>query len=133
MDHLGKVLAGHPHHPSAREVIAGCIAACADCAAACTLCADACLSEPMAAELAVCIRLDLDCADLCTATGRMVARLHKPNRASMAGVLNACIAACEACAGECERHAGMHAHCRACAAACRDCARACRALLDAMP
>lgn len=133
MDHVQHMLASQPHQPSALATIGACIIACSDCAATCTLCADACLAEPHIDALAACIRLDLDCADLCSATGRIVARLTKPNRATMKAALNASIAACEACAAECERHAAAHAHCRVCAEACRDCARACRALLAAIP
>jgi Domain of Unknown Function (DUF326) len=131
--HLQAMLDSQPHHPSALDVIRRCIAACLDCSAACTSCADACLAEPKVADLVYCIRLDLDCADLCATTGRIVGRLTKPNKAAMAGALQACIAACEACAAECETHAGMHAHCRICAEACRDCAKACQDLLDVMP
>jgi hypothetical protein len=105
--HLQAMLQSQPHHPSAQPVIERCIASCLDCGAVCTSCADACLSESNVAEMAACIRLDLDCADLCGATARMVGRLTKPNKASMAATLQACIAACEACAAECGKHAGM--------------------------
>ena len=36
-------------------------------------CADACLSERMVQELTQCIRLDLDCADICSIAGRITA------------------------------------------------------------
>ena len=132
-NHLTAMLESQPHRPSALEVVRDCIAACLDCGAVCTSCADACLAEPMLAGLVPCIRLDLDCADICHATARVVGRLTRPNKASMAAVLQACIAGCEVCAAECSKHAGMHAHCRICAEACRDCAAACQALLDVMP
>ena len=38
------------------------------CAQACTSCADACLAERAVADLRQCIRLNLDCADVCAAT-----------------------------------------------------------------
>jgi hypothetical protein len=89
------------------------------------VCADACLSEPAFAELAHCIRTDLDCADICTATAQVLSR-----RTGTAGVLDALLRACEeacrACAGECERHATHHRHCALCAEACRSCEDACR-------
>ena len=44
------------------------------CAQACTACADACLSEETVAELRKCIRTDLDCADICAATARVLSR-----------------------------------------------------------
>lgn len=131
--HLQAMLDSQPHHPSALDVIRRCIESCLDCSAICTSCADACLSEQNVAHLVPCIRLDLDCADICTATGRVIGRLTKPNKATTAGILQACIAACEACAEECQKHAEMHAHCRICAEACRDCAKACQDLLDVMP
>ena len=37
-------------------------------------CADDCLSEDDHADLVRCIRLDLDCADVCDATGRILTR-----------------------------------------------------------
>lgn len=132
-EHLKAMLGSQPHQPSALEAIRRCIAACVDCGTACTSCADACLAEPMVSDLIHCIRLDLDCAEICGATGRVIGRLTKPNKATTAAVLQACIAACEACAAECGKHAGMHAHCRICAEACRGCAQACQALLDVMP
>ncbi len=45
-----------------------------DCAQACTGCADDDLSEPDIVELVKCIRLCLDCADVCTATVRVISR-----------------------------------------------------------
>src|SRR5215203_233681 len=55
-------------------VLAAAIDALSDCAQACTACADDCLSEEMVAELTKCLRLDLDCADVCTATLRVASR-----------------------------------------------------------
>lgn len=50
------------------------IEATAECAQACTACADACLSEPDVANSNRCIRDDLDCADICTTTSRVLSR-----------------------------------------------------------
>jgi hypothetical protein len=112
-----------------RDALAECIEACIACAQACTACADACLGEEMVAELRVCIRTDLDCADVCEATGRVLSR-HTGYDANLTrAVLEACATACRSCGDECERHAGMHEHCRVCAEACRRCEQACRALL----
>jgi hypothetical protein len=132
MDHLPEMLRSQPHQPSAMGAIERCIAACFDCAQTCTSCADACMAEQDPAKLIYCIRLDLDCADIATATGRIISRLTKPNRALTEAALEACIIACGACADECREHAGMHAHCRICAEACDACAEACQSLLDAM-
>ena len=42
------------------------------CSLFCTSCADACLAERM--DMSACIRLDLDCADICAATARLLLR-----------------------------------------------------------
>jgi len=132
MTHLAEMLRNQPHQPSALAAIEACIPAGNDCAQSCTSCAEACVAEKDPAMLLYCIRLDLDCADLCAATGRIVSRMTKPNRALTEAALEACIVACGACADECREHAEMHAHCRICAEACDACAEACQSLLDAM-
>ncbi|ONI92996.1 four-helix bundle copper-binding protein [Saccharothrix sp. ALI-22-I] len=112
-----------------KEALARCIEACFGCAQACTACADACLSEDAVAELVKCIRTDLDCADICDTTGRVLSR-HTGYDANLTrSVVEACAAACKSCGDECERHADMHGHCRVCADACRRCEEACRTLL----
>src|SRR4051794_24631373 len=99
------------------------------CGQACTACADACLSEDMVSELTKCIRTNLDCADICAATARVLTR-HTGYDANISrAVLDACATACRSCADECGAHADMHEHCRVCAEACRACEQACRDLL----
>ena len=49
-------------------LLAAAIDAASDCAQACTADADADLSEANLAEMVTCIRLCLDCTDVCTAT-----------------------------------------------------------------
>jgi hypothetical protein len=102
------------------------------CSEACTSCADACLSEDMVAGLTMCIRLDLDCADICATTARVLTRQTSFDVAIARAQLEACATACMACAAECVTHAGMHEHCRICAEACRRCERACRELLASL-
>lgn len=114
-----------------RNVLVTCIERCFECAQACTACADACLSEPGVAELVKCIRSDLDCADICDATGRVVSRHTGYDANVTRAVLEACATACASCADECERHT-MHDHCRVCAQACRRCETACRELIAAL-
>ena len=115
-----------------RAKLQECIEACFECAQACTACADACLSEDMVAELTTCIRTNLDCADVCDTTGRVLSR-HTGYDANLTrGVLEACAAACKACGDECAQHAEMHDHCRICAEACRRCESACRDLAGAL-
>jgi hypothetical protein len=115
-----------------REKLIECIEACVACPQACTACADACLSEEMVADLTTCIRTNLDCADLCDATGRILSRRTGYDAVLTRAALEACRTACAGCADECERHADMHEHCRVCAEACRRCESACAQLLDTL-
>ena len=88
-----------------QDVLVRCIEACSDCAQARTQCADGCLSEQGNMEMLVkCIRLDLDCADICTTTERVISR---------------------------QTEHGME-HCRVCAEECRRCEQACRELVEAI-
>jgi hypothetical protein len=112
--------------------LAATIDALSDCAQACTACADDCLSEEMVAELTKCIRLNLDCADVCTATLRVASRQTDYDANVTRSVLQTCATVCRSCGDECERHAQMHEHCRVCAEACRRCEQACNDLLAAM-
>ncbi|WYW19692.1 four-helix bundle copper-binding protein [Amycolatopsis coloradensis] len=111
-----------------REALTRCIEACFECAQTCTACADACLSEKSVAELVKCVRTNLDCADICATTGRVLSRRtgYDPNLTR--AILEGCAAACKACGDECQGHASMHEHCRVCAEACRRCEQACREL-----
>lgn len=115
-----------------RQLLADCVAACLECAQACTACADACLSEKMVADLAGCIRTDLDCADLCETTGRVLSRQTGFDADLARAVLTACVKACTTCGDECASHAGMHEHCRVGAEGCRRCEEACRRVLAAL-
>lgn len=109
--------------------IATCIEECLSCAQACTACADACLSEPHLGELAACIRMNVDCADVCNVTARVFSRRGDPAGLAHA-LLTLCEQACRTCAQECERHAEHHEHCAACAEACRSCEDACQQLRE---
>jgi hypothetical protein len=109
--------------------VAACIEACFDCARACVLCSDACLAEPDNGDLMACIRINADCADLCEATARVLARQHAMDPALAQAVLQTCVAVTRLCAQECESHASRHRHCELCAEVCRHCEATCRALL----
>jgi hypothetical protein len=113
-------------------LLAAAIDALTDCAQACTACADACLGEEHVNDLVKCVRLNLDCADVCAATARVVSRQTGYDANITRPLLEACAAACRACGDECASHAEMHEHCRICAEACRRCEEACRQLLTAM-
>ena len=114
------------------SLIAAAIDAASACAVVCSACASACLSEPDAAQMAQCVRDDLDCADLCFATAKHLARLNAGDKQLTLSILAACIEACVQCAGSCEPHAAHHEHCRLCLEACRRCETACQALVDAL-
>ena len=115
-----------------KQKLTACIEACFECAQSCTACADACLSEEMVAGLTTCIRTNMDCADVCDTTGRVLSR-HTGYDANLTrAVLEACAAACKACGDECASHADMHEHCRVCAEACRRCETACRELIASL-
>src|SRR3712207_7923527 len=88
-----------------REKLVACIEACFECAQSCTACADACLSEEMVDQLRTCIRSNLDCADVCDTTGRVLSR-HTGYDANLTrAVLEACAPACKARGGGCAGHA----------------------------
>ena len=112
-----------------RDQLAACIEACFDCVKACTACADACLGKDTVVDLRRCITTNLGCADICSATGRILSR-HLRNDIEVAlAALDACRQICRRCAEECERYADTYEHCRLCAEACRRCEQTCRILL----
>ena len=113
------------------SVLAAAIDAISDCAQACISDTDADLSEQNLAEMVTCIRLCLDCTDICTATSGVISRMAEYDPSVARPLLEACVAICKSCGDECKRHA-HHEHCRVCEQACRRCERACRELLDAL-
>lgn len=130
--HAQEMISTHPQvRGGVDNSLIRCIEECYDCAQTCTSCADACLGEPTVQTLAQCIRLNLDCADICSATGSIASRRTGSNEPIIRRVLAACEEACRACGEECERHADMHEHCRICADACLRCEEACREALAA--
>jgi hypothetical protein len=124
--HAQQMIATHPHvKGDTNDALIRCLDECYSCAQTCTSCADACLGEQMVQQLTQCIRLNLDCADVCAATGSVATRRTGSNEEAIRHMLMACETACRLCGAECERHAGHHDHCRICAEACRSCERAC--------
>ncbi len=115
-----------------RALIARVVDALVACSQACTACADACLAEESVAELRRCIRTDLDCADVCAATARVLSRQTAYDAEVTRTLVEACVQACATCGAECAGHADHHEHCRICAEACRACEQACRELLAAI-
>jgi hypothetical protein len=92
------------------------------CASACNYCTTACLGEADVKMMADCIRLDIDCAAICSLTANFIARgsVHGKH------LLRECAELCGLCAAECEKHSKMQ-HCADCAKACRECEQACKA------
>jgi hypothetical protein len=115
------------------DLLAAAIDAMNDCAQACTADNAADLGEPNLADMVRCIRLCLDCTDICAAAAAVTSRLVDYDPGVLRPLLESCVAICRSCGEECERHAPMHAHCRVCAEACRRGEQACRALLAALP
>ena len=125
--HVREMISTHPDaHGRMSDTLLRCIEECYDCAQTCTSCADACLGESMVRDLVQCIRLNLDCADLCMATGAMASRRSGANADVLRSAMTACAEACRACAEECRKHMDHHEHCRICAEACDACEEACR-------
>lgn len=124
--HAQAMIGSHPDvRGSTNDALIRCIEQCYACAQTCTACADACLAEDMVQSLRQCIRLNLDCADICGVTGRIATRRTGSDEEMIRRMLDACAAACRLCGEECERHASKHEHCRVCADACRQCREAC--------
>jgi Domain of Unknown Function (DUF326) len=113
------------------DVLAAAIDAMNDCAQACTADNAADLGEHDLAEMVRCIRLCLDCTDVCTAAAGVTSRLVSYDPGVLRPLLESCVAICRSCGDECERHAAMP-HCRVCAVACRRCEQACLELLTAL-
>jgi hypothetical protein len=122
----------HPAQNPNTAALASCRQACAECELACLACADACLNEEHVARLRRCISLDLDCADICAATARLLSR-ESVDLKLLRALVEACARACATCGAECELHAPEHEHCRFCAALCRDCAERCGRVLRELP
>lgn len=97
------------------------IAALNNCFVVCNNCISACLEEKDIMMLANCIKLDIDCSDICSLTASFVAR----GSAHASHLLPECVHICNTCADECEKHAHME-HCKACAEACRLCSAVCQ-------
>ncbi|MBI5443222.1 MAG: four-helix bundle copper-binding protein [Deltaproteobacteria bacterium] len=131
MSTVGKMIETHPRKPAKDlDAIVSCVEECFRCADTCTVCADACLGEPeMLSKLVRCIRLNLDCSEVCATTGRLLAVQTERDPELTRAQLQACAAACRICAAECEKHAAMHEHCRVCAEECRRCEESCKKVL----
>lgn len=111
------------HKPMSHEQHKKLLDALHACAIECSHCATACLDESDVQMLARCIRLDVDCAELCRLVSGFLARGSEHAN----HLLAECAELCEDCASECDTHSHMD-HCARCAQACRECAEACRSV-----
>jgi hypothetical protein len=133
MNRLEAMLGSHPHPAGPNgDAARRCIEACAECEQTCTICSDACLAEKNVGEMVACIRLNLDCADVCHVTGILMTRPSHRDAPALRAQLQACIEICDACGSECGRHSDHMEHCRICADACRICADACRSMISVL-
>ena len=114
------------------ETLTSCVTACLECSLASTACSDACMAESDVAALVKCMRTDLDCADMCDVTVKVLTRQTASDLLVIRSVVDACLTTIVACAEECERHAAHHKHCELCAEVCRDAEAACQDLLVAL-
>lgn len=94
-----------------------CIEACEEAIHACQSCAAADIREGSAQ----CALINLDCADICSATMNALAR----NSAHHGDFCRLCAHICRQCAAACAMHAKEHVHCAKCQIACEKCAAAC--------
>lgn len=102
--------------------ISECIDNCSEAAQACEVCADACAEE--GEEMARCLRLCRDVADLTSMHARFLARESEFHAAQAALVADAA----EACREECTQF-DMD-HCQACAEVLEPCIESCRAMAE---
>ncbi len=116
----------HPRAvPSKLEAYADAVTALGICEQVCTSCADACLGESEdVSHLVRCIRANLDCADVCATTIRLITRQTEPDAPVVQAQLHVCVLACQTCADECSVHSARHGHCATCADTCRFCQEA---------
>ncbi|MRN54625.1 four-helix bundle copper-binding protein [Paenibacillus monticola] len=101
-----------------------CIDACLKSMNACNHSYVASLKEYDLAVLRHSIRLDRECADICSFAIQAMTR-QSP---FVGSILRLCAEICDACAAENSNH--IHIHCQACIDACRSCAEACRSISE---
>ena len=124
---LQAMLNAHPAVRGKVDVVAlAATEACFNCSQACAACADACLGEEDIGRLRECIRMNLDCADACSAAGLLGMRQTSSSKTIAGAMFGFCAQMCRRCGDECMRYAPHHEHCRICAEACRSCEQACR-------
>jgi hypothetical protein len=81
----------------------------------------ACLDARNVKSMADCIRLEIECAEICRTAASFMSRGSRFAH----DVCRVCAEICEACGAECDKFGDMD-HCRRCAEACHQCAEECR-------
>jgi hypothetical protein len=109
-----------------RDVPAECIEACNVCEFACLSCAEASLAEVSLAKLGRCVRLALDCAEICLATRTLVSEALLCAPRLVQAQLEICARLCAACEAECRQQGAAHDYFGVCARACARCESLCR-------
>lgn len=133
MTHVQSMLRTHPRPTlTSDDVVGRAIEAAMECAQSCFSCADACLGEDDVKMLVRCIRLNLDCAEMCETFARSACRLTEPDVAYLSAQAELCALICRSCGDECEKHAKKMEHCRLCAEACRACEAECQRFAQAL-
>ena len=133
MSYARQMLDTYPRTLTADDnLLAAAIDAISGCTQACQADTDADLAEQNLAEMVRCIRLCLNCADICAATAAVTSRAAAAEVGVIEPLLAACAAICKSCGDECARHAQMHPHCAVCEGACRRAEQSCKDLLDAI-
>ena len=97
-----------------------CIEACYLCATACDNCAASCFDEENLEMMRECIKLDMQCANIC----RLAAQFMILNSGSAQDLCRLCADVCQKCGDECGKH--DYDHCQDCSNACHHCAEQCR-------
>ena len=90
-----------------------------ECAIACDHCFSSCLQEEDVKMMTNCIRLNVECAQICRTTAALIAQ----EVSYIQEMAEVCSDVCAACARECEEH--EHEHCKVCAEVCRRCEEVC--------
>ncbi|KEI00922.1 four-helix bundle copper-binding protein [Clostridium botulinum] len=96
-----------------------CIDICLECSEVCEWCSNCCLNEPDPKAMVCCIKLDSDCADMCTLAAKFMARDSQFAKQ----LCSLCAQICKCCGEECAKH--PNDHCKNCANICNRCATEC--------
>jgi hypothetical protein len=112
---------------------ADCIAACLACELACAGASESLLGSNDLAALRDGIGNTLDCADVCSTTARLLARMRDAEATVLRSLLEACARACATCGAECHRLGVLDETCRAAALACRRCEIECDLAVTKLP